>query len=95
MEMNVKNCKSSIVENVSYPEEIGNKHLSCELVPCLVDVRAVSTLPVFLLRDQILETLKWLSTHRLHSMECVHNVGLHVGVLSSPAKALQSLVNKN
>jgi hypothetical protein len=75
-----------------YPEEICNKHIGCELEPCLPNVRVVSTLPITLLSEQALEVVKqalevvkWLGTHCLHSMECVHHVGLDVGVLSGPA----------
>jgi hypothetical protein len=68
-----------------YLEEICNKHIGCELEPCLPDVRAVSTLPIILLSEQALEAVKWLGSHRLHSMECVHHIGLDMGVLSGPA----------
>jgi hypothetical protein len=48
-------------------------------------VRAGNTLPIILLSEQALKAFKWLGTYRLHSVECVHHVGLDVGVLSGPA----------
>jgi hypothetical protein len=44
-------------------------------------VRATSTLSELLLSEHVLKALKWLGTHSLNSMECVHHVGLNMGML--------------
>jgi hypothetical protein len=47
-------------------------------------MRVACTLPEFLLSEQILEAVKWHTSHTLDSMECMHHVGLHMRVLSGP-----------
>jgi hypothetical protein len=65
----------------NYPKEECNKHIGSHLVPCLLDVRATSALFELLLSEHVLKALKWLGTHSFNSMECVHHVGLNMGVL--------------
>jgi hypothetical protein len=52
------------------------------------------TSPVFFLGEHFLEALKWLASNRLHTMEGVHNVGLHMGMLGGPTKALKLLSSR-
>jgi hypothetical protein len=42
-----------------------------------------------LLSEQVLEAVKWHTSHCLDSMECVHHVGLHMRVLSGPTQAIR------
>jgi hypothetical protein len=76
-----------MLENDYYLKEVGDEHLRCQHEPSLSEVRVACTLPEFLLSKQVLECVKWHTTHCLDSMECVHHVGLHMRVLSGPAKA--------
>ena len=71
----------------NYPEEECNEDVGCQRIPCLPIVRAVCTPPVLLLSEPNLEALKWHATHRLHTVQCVHHAGLHMGVLIGPKNA--------
>jgi hypothetical protein len=51
----------------NYPKEKCNEDIGCQIEPCLLDVRAICTPPIFLLSEPNLEALKWHATHRLHS----------------------------
>jgi hypothetical protein len=53
------------------------------------------TSPIFILGEHILEGLKWLARHGLNTMESVYNVGLDMGVLCRPSKAMKLLVSGN
>jgi hypothetical protein len=53
------------------------------------------TSPIFLLGEHILEGLKWLAPHGLHTMEGMHNVGLDMEVLCGPTQAMKLLVSRN
>jgi hypothetical protein len=47
-------------------------------------VRVACTLPKFLLNEQVLEAVKWHTTHYLDFMEYMHHVGFHMRMLSGP-----------
>jgi hypothetical protein len=71
-----------MIKSEYYPKEKCNKDISCQFEPCFLAVKALRTPSEFFLCEQILEALKRLATHCLDSMECVHHVGLHMGVLN-------------
>jgi hypothetical protein len=76
-----------MIQKDIYPKKERNEHIGCEIEPCLLNVGAASTPPVFLLSEPNLEALKWHATYRLHSIQCVHRAGLHMGVLIGPKHA--------
>jgi hypothetical protein len=76
-----------MIQEDNYPKEKCNEDIGCQIEPCLLDVRAICTPLVFLLSEPNLEALKWHATHRLHSIQCVHHAGLHMGVLIGPTQA--------
>jgi hypothetical protein len=76
-----------MIQYENYPQEECNEDIGCQFVPCLLDVRVVCTPPVFLLSEPNLKALKWHATHRLHPIQCVHHVDLHMGVLIGPTQA--------
>jgi hypothetical protein len=46
------------------------------------------TFPVLIRSEHLLEALKGLASKCSNSMECVHDVGLHMGVLGRPTESL-------
>jgi hypothetical protein len=90
-DMNLDNneLKKKNVKVRRYPKEKCNKHIGSHLVPCLLNVRASSTLSVLLLSEHVFKALKCKGTHSLNTMEGVHHVGLNMGVLIGPTKEIQ------
>jgi hypothetical protein len=78
----------TMIEEEYYSKEECNKDIGCQLEPCLLDMRAVSALSVLLLSEQVLKALKWLATHCLNLMKCVHHVGLDMGVFIGPKEGI-------
>jgi hypothetical protein len=76
------NNDTRVIKFVYYRKKECNKDIGCQFEPYLSAMRALRTPSEFFLSEQILEALKWLATHCLNSMECVHHVGFHMGVLS-------------
>ena len=73
-----------MIQKDIYLKEERNKDIECEIEPCLHNVGVVCTLPVFLVSEPNFKALKWHGTHKLNSMEYVHHISLHIGVLIGP-----------
>jgi hypothetical protein len=50
----------------NYSKEKCNEDIGGQFVPCLLDVWAVCTPPVFVFCEPNPKALKWHATHRLH-----------------------------
>jgi hypothetical protein len=75
----------------SYPKKECHKHVGCHLVPCLPNLWTLYTPLVLLYCEQLLHTVKWLTSHYLDSVEDMHHVGFDMGVLGSPTKELRKI----
>ena len=71
-----------MIKSEYYPKEECNKDIGCQFEPCFLAVKALTIPLEFFLCEQNLEALKRLAIHCLDSMEYVHHVGLHIGVLN-------------
>jgi hypothetical protein len=77
------------LKRITYPEEECDKDLRSQNVPDLAPHWSSFTLLVFLIRQSLLETFKWLCATCLDSVKRMHNVGLHVRVLRGSDSVIQ------